>query len=171
MKNKKSCLNGLVKMNDKEKYKKIMFELINKNFTKLKKRKIFLISSKFQKGNVSAAVFPFGFFDCIVIFPLARKYSINSLKALLAHELSHCELLVKMNPLQKINFAFSWAFTKKGKRNFERDTDKYVIKKGFKKELLELTKASERRIGKEGFRKRSKKGYLSSKQIKNYRGN
>ncbi len=157
-------------MEHKEKYRRVLNELRNKKFTKLKKRKIFLVYIKYNMGRVSAITFPFWVFCWIFVFPISKDYSGGALKGLLAHELSHYELIINMNFFEKVKFAFSWLFTKKGKHKFEEDTDKYVIKKGLGKELLELNRTIEKRVGKEGYKKRSKKGYLSSKQVKNYSG-
>ncbi len=151
-----------------KKYRKLMNEVINKSFIKLRK-KIILTESRFQIVKAHMAITYFGFFAWIVIFPFSKKHSINALKAILAHELSHYELIRNMTFKEKIIFAFSWLFTKKGKAKFETDADKYAIKKGYGKGLLESVKKIEKERSKEDLKKRSKKGYLSSKQIQNYR--
>jgi len=151
-----------------KRYRKILNKLINKSFIKLKRKKIILSETKYQINNVFAMVIYFGFFVWIIVFPIAKNYSINSLKAVLAHELSHYELILNMTFFEKLIFAFNWLFTKKGKAKFETDADKYAIDKGFGKGLLEYVKIIEKKRSKEDLKKRSKKGYLSSKEIQNY---
>ena len=151
-----------------DKYRRIVNDLINKKFTKLKGKGIVLTHFKWQIKNASAAVTYFGPFLWIVIFPKSKNYSVSSLKALLAHELSHGEIIAKMSFFGLIRFAFGWLFTKKGKVKFETSAEKYVIRKGLGKELLELTRVVEKGKTKEELRKRSRSGYLSSKQIQKY---
>jgi len=151
-----------------KKYRKLLDEVLNKSFIKLKK-KVFLTESRFQIKQVHMMTTYFGFFVWITIFPLSKNYSDDSLKAILAHELSHYELIINMTFLEKIIFAFSWLFTKKGKAKFENDADKYAIGKGYEKGLFEFVRKIEKERSKGDLKKRSKKGYLSSKQIKNYR--
>jgi len=81
----------------------------------------------------------------ILAFPKAKNYSEDHLRGLLAHELAHYELILNMNFIEKLKFAFKWLFTKKGKAWFETEADKYAI-----------------------FYRRKDRGYLSSKQIKAY---
>jgi hypothetical protein len=150
------------------KYQKIVAESIEKSFPRLRRKKIFLSEINIHFGNYSAIVNYFVFFIWIIVHPKVRKYSEPSIKALLAHELSHYEIIINMSFLKKISFAIKWLFTKKYKRNFERDADKYAIKKGYGKDLFNLRKESLKTYSKEESKKVMFRGYLTLKQIKSY---
>ncbi len=150
------------------KYKKIVDGLIEKSFPNLKGKKIFISDIKFQVRNASATVTYFGFCAWVVVWPASRKYSEKVLRGLFAHELSHYEVILNMDFLEKIKFAFRWLFTKKGKAWFETTADKYAIKKGYAREQHELAKIVEKGKSKEKLKKRHENGYLSSKEIKSY---
>ncbi|MFH1503637.1 MAG: hypothetical protein ABIE36_03190 [Candidatus Diapherotrites archaeon] len=150
-----------------KKYQRIVNNLIRKSFPLLKKKIIFVSGKKIFNFNLkySAIIIYFIFFSWIIVHPKARKYSKDSLKALFAHELSHIDLIVNMNLLEKIKFAFIWLFTKKGKEDFERDADILTIKKGYGKERLKLGEESKKTYTRNQWRNK-RKGYLNPKQIK-----
>ena len=151
-----------------KKYKRIVDELVKKSFPKLKEKKIFLTLSKIQLKSAIASVIYFGFGFWIVLFPLSKKYSDNMLKAILAHELSHSEMIFEMSFFKKMKFALKWLFSKKEKSRFETLADKRVIDKGYAKSLFYTVKLIEKIRTKKQLEQRTKDGYLSSKQIKSY---
>jgi hypothetical protein len=150
-----------------KKYRGIVKSLIRKDFPKLKRRLIPITEAKIFKLKYSAIAFYFLFFNWIIVHPKARKYSRDSLKALFAHELAHLDLIVNMNFFEKIKFAFGWLFTKKGRENFERDTDLHIVRKGYGEELIKLGKQSKKTYTKKDLKKK-RKGYLTPRQIKFY---
>jgi len=151
-----------------KKYKKIVDKLVNKSFPELNKKLICVISTKIQFGKVFASMTYLGFMTLIIVFPLAKSCSSNELKSILAHELSHFEIILNMSFFEKISFAFKWLFTKKGKSNFETAADKYAIAKGYARGLFSKVKKTEKERTNVEIKERIKKGYLSPKQIKSY---
>jgi len=151
-----------------KKYKKIVDELVEESFPRLRRKKIFLSEINIHFGNYSAIVNYFVFFIWVIVHPKVRKYYEPSIKALLAHELSHYEIIINMSFLKKISFAIKWLFTKKYKRNFERDADKYIIKKRYGKDLFKVRKESLKTYSKEESKKVMSRGYLTPEQIKFY---
>lgn len=153
--------------NYEEKYKKIVKNLIRKNFPLLKKKIIFISEKKLFNLKYSAITSYFIFFSWIIVHPKVQKYSKSSLDALFVHELAHINLIVNMNFIYKIKFMFRWLFTKKEKENFERDADILTVKKGYGKGRLKLKEESKKTYTRQQLKK-MRKGYLTSKQIKNY---
>ncbi len=149
-------------------YKKIVDELVKKSYPKLNPKFIWVTKSPIQISWPSASITYFGFAAWIVVFPKAKNYSEDHLRGLLAHELAHYELILNMNFIEKLKFAFKWLFTKKGKAWFETEADKYAIKKGYFRGLYSLILKLEKSMDKERFYRRKDRGYLSSKQIKAY---
>ena len=150
-----------------KKYRRIVKELIKKDFPRLKIKWIPLTEAKIFNLKYSAIAFYFLFFNWIIVHPKVREYSGGSLKALFDHDLAHLDLIVNMNFFEKIKFAFIWLFTKRGKENFERDADIHVIKKGYSKGLIELRKQSKKTYTKEELKK-GRQGYLTIREIKFY---
>ncbi len=146
-----------------KKYKKLVNELINRSFPRVKNFKIFVTEKKILKLRYSAITFYFILCGLIILHPKVKKYPLFALKGLLVHELSHLDIILRKSFLEKIGFAFSWTFTKKGKANNETEADILTIKKGYGKELLKLVKMIEKQ--KSHIKNRAKKGYLTSRQI------
>lgn len=153
---------------ERNEYKKIILELINKNFPKLNTRIIFLTKGEFFWIDCFAITFYFILFSWIVVNPKMDKFPKYQSKAILTHELAHLDIIANKNFFEKIKFGFNWIFTKKGKINFERNADILVIKKGYGKGLLDRVKGIEKEYSKEKLKKRKLRGYLDSKQIKFY---
>lgn len=152
-------------MNNVDKYRKIVNGLVRKSFPKLKDYKIILTEGKILNARYSAVTSYFIFFSWIHVHPKVRNYSDNAIESLFAHELAHIDLIVNINFFQKIKFAFSWLFTKKGKEKFERDADILTVRKGYDKGLIKLKEESRKTYAKEQLKKR-RKGYLTTKEIK-----
>jgi hypothetical protein len=148
-----------------KKYQKIVNNLIRKDFPLLKKRGIFLSEKRLFNLKYSAITIYFIFFSWIIVHPKVQKYSKSSLNALLVHELAHIYLIVNRGFWEKIKFAFAWAFTKKGKENFEREADILTVKKGYGKSRITLLEESKKTYTKQQLKK-MRKGYLTPKQIK-----
>lgn len=155
-------------VNYKKKYQKIVDELVKKSFPALKHKHIILTIMNKQIKNAHASVSYFGFFIWIFMFPLSRKFSLDLIRPILVHELSHCEIIYNMSLLEKLRFAFRWLFTKRGKAWFETEADKNVIKKGYAKVHYKLVTHVEKIRTKAYLELRAQRGYLSSKQIKQY---
>ena len=153
---------------DRRHYRKILDKLVVKNFPKLRKRIIFLNKGKILWLDCFAAVVYFVFFSWIFVNPKMDKLPKNQVEAVLAHELSHLDIIANKNIFEKIYFGLNWIFTKKGKINFERDSDLLAIKKGYGKGLFDRVKGIEKKYSKDKLKKRKSRGYLDSKQIKYY---
>jgi len=151
----------------KRDYKKIINELIKKDFPNLRGKVIFVIKKNIFNLKYSAITVYFLFFSWIIVHPKVQRYSKPSLDALFVHELAHIDLIVNMNFIDKIKFAFRWLFTKKGKEYFERDADILTVKKGYGKERLKSIEESKKNYTKQQLKK-MRKGYLTPKQIKYY---
>ncbi len=148
-----------------DKYQNIINKLINKSFPELKGKRIIISETKILDFNYSAGIFYFLFFFWIAVHPRSRNYSYEGLVGLFAHEISHLDLIAKMNLSQKLTFAFKWLFTKKQKRDFERDADLHTIKKGYGKNLFRFRNESSKTYSKEELKKVMSRGYLTSRQI------
>lgn len=147
-----------------EKHQKIIDELIEKSFSSLKEKTIFLTEAKIANFQYSAVTNYFIFFSWIVVHPKSRIYSKKALIGLFAHELAHLDIIANMNFFEKISFGFRFLLTKKCKIDFERDADILAIKKRYGKELIKFEEKSSKRYIKLG-------GYLTVKEIKEYMKN
>jgi len=152
----------------KSDYRKIIDELFEGSFPLLKSRIIFVSKSKILCLQYSAFIIYFIFFSWIIVHPKTDKYSRNELKSVLAHELSHLYIIANLNFFQKIKFGIVWLFTKKGKKDFERDADTLAIRKGYGQRLFDRVIKTERELNKEENIKRKERGYLTPEEIKNY---
>lgn len=138
------------------KNKEIVNKLINASFPRLKKKKSKIIEFKIFNG--------YGFYLPIinVIAVTKRKnFSDKEKIGLLAHELSHAEQSIKLGFLQNIFLFITYWLSRKTRKKIEVQADKIAIKKGYAKELFELTKTYEKEFGKMRYG-------LTSKQIKSY---
>jgi hypothetical protein len=149
-------------------YKKLVKDIIDKDFPELKGKIVFVSEGKRPSRKFSAMIVYFIFFSWIIFHPKTKKYSRSALEAIAVHELSHLSIISNMNFFQKIKFAFGWIFTKKGKMDFERDADILTIKKGYGKGRIKAHEESSKTYNKKDLEKFGKKGYLSSKDIKIY---
>ncbi len=150
------------------KYREISKGIIDGSFPLLKKRLIIVREFKIFNFEYVAVVFPFLFFALIGIHTKCRKFSLNDIIYLFAHEFAHFEILIKMNFFEKIVFGFKWLFFKKWKSWFERSCDLLVIERGYGEGLLKFANSIEKEKSNEELKKRNNKGYLSSKEIKYY---
>jgi len=149
-------------------YRKIVDKLIKNDFQGLKNRKIFINEANFFGLKYSAGVAYFLFFDFLTVNRKCRNYPHDAITGLMAHELSHLEEIKEMKFMDKIVFGISWLFTKKGKADFETLADKIAIEKGYGKYRHKLAEQIEKTSTKKHLKSRLAKGYLSSKQIKQY---
>ncbi len=149
-------------------YRKIVDGLIKKSFPKLKTRVIFLSKGKIFWIDCFAIVIYFILFSWIFVHPKMDKLPKNQITSVLAHELSHLDIIANLSFFRKVGFGFRWLFTKKGKIDFERNADLLVIKKGYGKGLFERVVQIEKEYNKEKLKKRKLRGYLDSKEIKKY---
>ena len=144
------------------KYKKIIYKLIEESFPNLKDKTIFITEFDIPGyRSYSAAASYLGFFSWVTIGRKSKKYSDKALIGLFAHELSHLDIIVQLNFIEKIFFATKWVFTKKAKMDFETDADTLAVKKGYGKELCEFKSKQKT------YDWAIKNGYLTIKQVKN----
>lgn len=140
-----------------KRYQKIISNLINKSFPKLKGRKVRIFETKlFVTHGMYLPVFNF-----IIIHKKCRHFSNNVIKGVIVHELCHAEQSIKVGFLKDILYDIIYWFSPKFKKKIEIDADKRAIKKGYSKELYESTKKFETEFGKIEYG-------LSLKQIKDY---
>ena len=150
-----------------KKYKKIVDELIEKSFPKLK-GKIIFVDFIFYK-NFAAQVFSFGFFKIICLnYDKMKSFSKKELIALFCHELSHFEVFSRKTFFEKIIFILFVLFSRKMRFNNERETDMLAIKKGYGKELFLFASGRNKRYSKEKLTKIYNLGYLTPEEIKSY---
>ncbi len=149
------------------KYRKIVDKLIKKSFPELKRKKIIILDFVYRK--FTASVFDLSF--VVLIFTDSKKaelYSYHELKGLFAHELCHIKRHYNRSFFRKISFIVKYIFNEKTRSLEENETDKLTIKKGYAKNLYQLINKFEKNHAKNILKKRLSKGYLSSKQIKQY---
>ncbi len=137
-------------------YQKVVDELLDKSFPILRKKEPRIFESKLFRN--------YGFYFPIIntIFITKRKIFSNKEKiGLLAHEFCHAEQSNKKDFFENIFLFINYWLSKKTRKNIEVEADKLVIKKGYAKELFEMTKRFESELGKMRYG-------LSQTQIKSY---
>jgi len=158
----------------KEKYQKIVNELVKKSFPELKNRKISIV--EFPRFFAPHSFAERGINNYYIFINKNRRAATKSqLKAILAHELCHIVLYHKPrsfladilhNFIKFSSFAFNTEFSRK----IETIVDKEVIKRGYGKELLIRAKEWASIFSKNELKEIYSKGYLSPKEIKKYMG-
>jgi len=145
-------------MDYKKKYNKIINELIKKSFPSLRGVKI--IFFEFEITNLYGLYTPFNF---IGLNKKCRSFSDKQIKGILVHELCHAEFAKKKGLTWTFSFfLFYWIFSRL-RIDEEIRADEEVIKKGYAKELFEITKRIEKDYGLDNI-----KYGLSSKEIKEH---
>ena len=160
-------------MKYKNKYRKIVDELVKKSFPELEGKNIKVIEfprvlqvwSFAQRGFINYYIF---------INRRRRDAERDSLKGQLAHELCHV-ILDHMhksfvgdlfhNFFKKIpSFFFNTSFSRK----IESEMDREVIRRGYARELLSMVREWEKLFNKKTLKKLYSRGYLTSDRIKSY---
>ena len=151
---------------EKEEFKKyckrIIKRLIEKSYPSLKNTKIHFHTWKQLRGSMMTFYF-FSFW----IFADSSKYNGANKKAItgvLAHELVHVEYLKQKNYFQKAIILIKYLLSPKFKRQFERETDRQTIRKGYGKELAETMRFRMQTASKKD-KEHLNKYYLSDKEI------
>lgn len=157
-----------------EKYKKIVNELIRKDFSELGGERINVVEIQ-DLTNWSESFSTKGVDNYyIFMFKKVRDRKEKALKGQIAHELCHLILNYKDKNLvaswwhlfkKILSFGFNTNFS----RIIETNADKETIKRGYSKELIELKKDWLKKFGKEKIKELGySRGYLSPEQIKSY---
>ncbi len=136
--------------------KEIVNELIDVSFPILKKKKPKVFEFKIFRN--------YGFYlpiINIICISKRKNFSDKEKRGIFAHELCHAEQSNKKRFFGNIFIFISYWFFKKTRKKIEIQADKLVIKKGYAKELLQMTKTFEKEFGR-------KRYGLSSAQIKAY---
>jgi len=151
-----------------KKYMKIVDDLIRKSFPELKGKKVIIL--EFILPSIFLAMtLDFSFVRFIFTNPKKIELcSYNGQKGLFVHELCHFERHFSRNFFEKILFILKYVFNRRARVEEERETDKLTINKGYSKNLFSLVKGIEEIRTKEQIKLRLTRGYLSSKQIKQY---
>jgi len=148
-------------------YKNNINKLVKKSFPSLKKEKI--IVSEFPRIIfwASGFVLPIPKFNLIFIKTSIRKRNNLIKNAILAHEISHIEIIKKKNKnifallFWGLCVGISWIFGKNPARENERKADLLTIKKGYGKELLLIVLNRKRKMSSRRLALVYKRGYLS----------
>jgi len=135
----------------------LISKLINASFPKLKNKKIKILGFKIFSGY---AVF-IPILNLICVNKKCENFSDREKIGLLVHELCHAEQSNKERFLKNISWFVAYWLSKKIRKKTEVQTDKLAIKKGYGKELFEITKIFEKEFGKTRYG-------LSQIQIKSY---
>ena len=146
---------------NKDKHKEVLQKLITASFPKLKGRKIYLIGMNIGKFS-GGVIWLLPNIRLIFIHPKTEKWNNKLLIGLLAHELCHFEIAKKYGWIKTLFFEILYWIIPSIRKNNERETDKLTIKKGYGRELYEV---SEKRVYKNT---KTETYYLSSKEIKEY---
>jgi len=146
----------------KEKYQKVVDELIKKSFPILKNKRFWLLE---MKGSFSAGVVKIPFVLVLVTHPRLRDYDKEKLIGIFTHELAHLELFEK-HPVKYYLFQGFHFLSKSLTKKDEMETDKIAIRKGYAHQLYSQRKS--RWNAKDKYAKRLRKSYLSPKEIKTY---
>ena len=121
-----------------EKCRKIVDELIDRSFPKLKGKNISVGELSFSK-NYTGLALKLPFFRVIILHKRAINYSEKLLTGILAHELCHLETWEKF-PLRYYFLNVLEGIFKKFRRKVERETDMCSIRKGYGEELYAYRK-------------------------------
>ncbi len=146
-----------------KKYQKIINNYIGKGFTELKKYKI-EIKEVENKSYYALAFYKKPGVFTIKIGKKVRKWSLNSIKAMLAHELGHFIIYRKVGFLLTRISDFLESYFRFFKRLQERKADKIAIRRGCGKCMLKSRKKLKKK------KQETKKGikkpvYLTAKEI------
>jgi len=146
---------------NKNKHKKVLQKLIATSFPKLKGRKIYLICMNL--GKFSGGVFwLLPNIRLIFVHPKTEKWNEKLLTGLLAHELCHFEITKKYGWTKTLFFEILYWIIPNIRRKNEKETDGLTIKKGYGRELYEVSKKRTYKNTK------TESYYLSSKEIRKY---
>jgi len=145
-------------MKYKEKYQKIIDELISKSFHSLKKK---IKAFEFKITKLYGIYIPL--FDYVGVNKLCRKFSDKEIRGILAHELCHAELSRKYGILKNFFLYSMYWIIPSIRKDEEIKTDKLTIKKGYAKELILSSKRLE-----EKYPNYKDKTFISPEQIKSY---
>ncbi len=151
-----------------KKYRRIVKELIDESFPKLKNDKIFIFNF-LPFAVFIAMVLDVSIFKAIFISRKRIKiYSKEERKAILVHELCHIERHKGKNFFQKTFHIIKYILFRKIRFNEENNTDILVIKKGYGKQILSATLKLRKKYTKNRLKRIDARGYLTPEQIKSY---
>ncbi len=140
-------------------YKKLVNKIIKHSYPTLKNKKFYVIELNLKKFGAIAWK-PLPKLRIIIVSTKYRKKERKYKVALLAHELAHFETFEEEAWIISFFKMIPYALSKRYRKKVESDTDKRVIKKGYAKELFELSKKYKTKTLKEG--------YLKPEEIKLY---
>jgi hypothetical protein len=140
-------------------YYKIFNGIVKKSFNELKKRKVFILESKFSNLK-GMALRPLPWVYLIILNKDVRDKDINYKMGLIVHEISHLDLYRKVSWPKYLYEGILYLTSRKFRSQNEWETEMHAIKKGYYKEILHYSK------DREDFR--SKYGYMMPASIQEY---
>lgn len=144
-------------------YEELLQNLKKDYFPELKKVKIKLKPLRILK-KVFMITLPFTsniYYNRRVI----KQCSLNALKAVFMHELSHIIQFKKMNFLQKIVFLPRYHLCNRYRIKHELEAHTEVVKRGFGRELIDLNNFVRKRYPQSIWDKKFSKYYLTEEEI------
>ncbi|MBI4144326.1 hypothetical protein HY486_03700 [Candidatus Woesearchaeota archaeon] len=95
-----------------------------------------------------------------------KRFSIEALKGALAHELAHQIAYKKIGLVGRLFFKLRYRLSKKYKRESEIIADEVAVKRGFGKNLIQLTTEYQKKFGRRRFDERIKPFHLTVYEIR-----
>lgn len=146
---------------NKQKYKKIIDDLIKKSFPILRRKKIY-ISYFFIRRKYSGGAFWIFPFWRVIFINRKKEFTEKQLIGLLAHELCHFESFQKMGWLAYLFAGIRYWTSPQFRKKEEEATEKLTIEKGYSRECYSLAKRYNSK------KLKASKYYLSPQEIKLY---
>lgn len=140
-----------------EKYKKVVRELIKKDFPVLRNKKI-IIKEKKAKWRGHVNYYPWGM--SLYLSTKLRRFPEKSVRRIIFHELCHLELFAKEGWMKTEILYLFYLFSSKTRKKVEAEANILMIKRGHWKEVV---------TARNGNLKRGLSYSLSLEEIKYYK--
>ncbi|NLJ44903.1 MAG: hypothetical protein GX431_14700 [Bacteroidales bacterium] len=140
----------------------ITSDIIDKSFTLLRGKKIFVFTGPLRFYAFSVWIPPF--FRVIVLSNKTTGFNEKVLTGLIVHELCHQERYIEMGLIKYLVFAVKFLLLKRIRSAEEKSTDRLTIEKGYGRELYELSTITH----KDRKHKKINDLYLSLEEIRAY---
>ena len=150
-------------MKNKSQIKNIIEKLIKKSFPILRRKKIYIYY--FSKVPFSGGAYWILPFWRALFINKKRKFNMEELTGLIAHELCHFEVYQKRGWLKTNVIEVLYWISSKFRKNEERTVERMVIRKGYAKHIYKQRLSIWNSANKYP---KLKKIYMSSKEIERY---
>ena len=121
----------------RKRIRRIAEQIINDSFPLLKGKRIFYLTFYLRFYAFSIWIPPFT--RIITLSTRTKKFDEYVLTGILAHELCHQERYIGMGAWRYLKFIISYLFSPRIQKEEERATDLLTIRKGYGRQLYELT--------------------------------